>query len=600
MSMPPPPPPPPAMHGPSSPTQLGGNTTAGLIRRCKDLGVEVPPGAGPVQLRALVEEAERQQFKLPTMPPASTFPGVHGFSTFSVAELKSRLRELGFEIPSNIVEKSELVSLVEEAEKQRAVRSSGPSHAWAATSGTRTEGRVLKVDLPPPWAQRESRSMPGRFYFVHQDTGERTWEPWFEQESRSSPGRFYFINVLTGESTWEPPTQRWKDLAAERAQERLMKAQGPAPPPPPPPPPPVVPPLEGPIEEAEPPEPHSEDYRDEAFMDGNRISGGSSSRPKSVRRDSVVLSCEHSTRGVRALAIGPTVDDWEKSMSTVRDGPMPDVPDLVKGQDLDWVKGPLIGRGSLGRVFKAVDTRTGKVIAVKEVAINYHDKRDMKFKEALENEVTIMKGLHHTNIVAYLGHDYMHECLYMYLEHMPGGTITQALNEFGPFAECLMADYSKQVLQGLEYLHTRDPAVIHRDIKGSNILIGDGATAKLADFGCSKRTDETLTHTMRGSIPWMAPEVLAHSRYGRAADIWSFGCVVIEMGTASVPWGKFDHHMAALVKIGLSQEIPPFPDNVTEDCKDFISKCVKREPDERFSATEMLNHSWLSKNFAEE
>merc|ERR1712087_275216 len=204
-----------------------------------------------------------------------------------------------------------------------------------------------------------------------------------------------------------------------------------------------------------------------------------------------------------------------------------------------------------------------------------------------------MKDLVHPNIVAYLGHDYIDSCLYMYLEHMAGGTITQALHGFGPFEESLIASYSQQILEGLEYLHTREPSVIHRDIKGSNILIGEDCRPKLADFGCSKRTDRTLTHTMRGSIPWMAPEVIAHSRYGRAADIWSFGCVVIEMGTANVPWGRFEHQMQALVRIGLSQELPPFPEGVSEVCRLFIIDCVKRDPAERLTTSELLKHEFI-------
>merc|ERR1712190_624650 len=232
-------------------------------------------------------------------------------------------------------------------------------------------------------------------------------------------------------------------------------------------------------------------------------------------------------------------------------------------------------------------------IAVKEVPINTRDTHDEEFKLSLENEVSIMRDLVHPHIVAYYGHDYLDNCLYMYLEHMAGGTITQALHGFGPFEESLIASYSQQILQGLEYLHTRDPSVIHRDIKGSNVLIGHDCTAKLADFGCSKRTDQTLTHTMRGSIPWMAPEVIAHSRYGRAADIWSFGCVVIEMGIANVPWGRFEHQMQALVRIGLSQEVPPLPEGISEICRIFILACVKRDPAERLSTTELLNHEFV-------
>eukprot|EP00913_Durusdinium_trenchii_P031189 g29205.t1 len=105
------------------------------------------------------------------------------------------------------------------------------------------------------------------------------------------------------------------------------------------------------------------------------------------------------------------------------------------------------------------------VVTYLQVPINTLDRRDEQFKESLENEVNIMilgKALKHEHIVEYLGHDYMDSCLYLYLEHVPGGSITQALNDFGAFAESLMASYAKQTLAGLEYLHSREPAVIHR------------------------------------------------------------------------------------------------------------------------------------------
>merc|ERR1712054_309126 len=134
----------------------------------------------------------------------------------------------------------------------------------------------------------------------------------------------------------------------------------------------------------------------------------------------------------------------------------------------------------------------GAVFAAKEIAIDERDERDVKFMDALKNEVSIMQELEHPNVVAFLGHEYINRSMYMYMEHMPGGSITQALQQFGPFEENLIDSYSMQILRGLEYLHTRESTVIHRDIKGANILLGvEGGecVAKLADFGCSKRTD---------------------------------------------------------------------------------------------------------------
>jgi len=181
------------------------------------------------------------------------------------------------------------------------------------------------------------------------------------------------------------------------------------------------------------------------------------------------------------------------------------------------------------------------MFAVKEVRIDRKLDTDVKFQSDLENEIEIYKELSHPHIVAYLGHDYIDSHLYIYLEYMPGGSVAQVLSQFGPFAEELIQRYAREILEGLEYLHTRDPLILHRDIKGANILVGDGKV-KLADFGCSKRTADTLSQSLRGSIPWMAPEVIQQTGYGRRRDIWSFGCVLIEMATAKHPWHPSPSH----------------------------------------------------------
>merc|ERR1712232_1366367 len=110
----------------------------------------------------------------------------------------------------------------------------------------------------------------------------------------------------------------------------------------------------------------------------------------------------------------------------------------------------VLGHGSLGSVFKALNQRTGQIFAVKEVRIDSKDKEDLKFKEALENEISIYKDLHHPRIVSYLGHDDIDSKLYIYLEYMPGGSVTQVLSQFGCFDEQLVAQYSLDLLEGLE------------------------------------------------------------------------------------------------------------------------------------------------------
>ncbi|CAE7171801.1 mkkA, partial [Symbiodinium pilosum] len=258
-------------------------------------------------------------------------------------------------------------------------------------------------------------------------------------------------------------------------------------------------------------------------------------------------------------------------------------PAAIQGTNMKWVRGESLGRGTLGNVVQALDQETGQLFAVKEVLINTSDAADVQFKHALENEIKICSALKHPSIVTYLGHDSIDGCLYIYMEYMIGGSMASVLHQFGAFEESLVSKYARDMLEGLAYLHTQEPPVLHRDIKSANVLMGYGPhggelCAKLADFGCSKRNEVTLSHTMKGSIPWMAPEVVKNVGYGRMADMWSFGCVIIEMGTAQTPWGKFDNPMAAMYKIGMSDETPPLPASFSPSCRDFTQRCLQREP----------------------
>jgi len=266
----------------------------------------------------------------------------------------------------------------------------------------------------------------------------------------------------------------------------------------------------------------------------------------------------------------------------------------VQGTVFCWSRGELIGRGSLGSVWQAMDQRTGRMMAVKEVLLQSGEEDD-RFRASLQNEVDLYKDLRHPNIVSYLGNDLIGGRLCIYLEYMPGGSLSQLLSQFGALDEPLAAMYMRNLLEGLNYLHTRDPCVLHRDIKGANILVGMHSTVKLTDFGCSKRTSGTGTaaHTLRGSVPWMAPEVMRGVSYGRRADIWSLGCVLIEMCTGDKPWGHFDNCLAAMVKIAMSDETPKVPAHLSEQGRDFVTRCTRRTPEERPDASQLLAHGFV-------
>jgi len=289
---------------------------------------------------------------------------------------------------------------------------------------------------------------------------------------------------------------------------------------------------------------------------------------------------------------GVEVDDIAPDPSTASSSEL-DFSATLKGPRFVVSRGELIGTGSLGRVYKALDQFSGQIMAVKEILLE-STALDQAFQKTLGNEIGIYKDLAHPHIVSYLGHEHVDDRIYIYQEYMPGGSVAQVLAQFGSFDESLICRYLKNMLHGLLYLHTRDPPVLHRDVKGANVMVGMDCTVKLADFGCSKRTATTGIHTLRGSISWMAPEVMRQSGYGRKADIWSLGCTLIEMSTARAPWGSFDNCMAAMVRIALSNDTPPIPGDASVLCANFISLCTSRSPKERPDVFRLVEHEFVS------
>ncbi|KAJ1481672.1 kinase-like domain-containing protein, partial [Baffinella frigidus] len=144
----------------------------------------------------------------------------------------------------------------------------------------------------------------------------------------------------------------------------------------------------------------------------------------------------------------------------------------------------------------------------------------------------IMSQLEHPNIVRYRGTDRKGDMLYIFLELSPKGSISVVLRRWRPRfqMETLIIIY-KQILQGLDFLHNQLLPIIHRDVKGANVLLWADAVCKLADFGASKklnalRTGTNENKTLIGTPFWMAPEVIRESGHGRKADVWSVGCTV--------------------------------------------------------------------------
>lgn len=289
-----------------------------------------------------------------------------------------------------------------------------------------------------------------------------------------------------------------------------------------------------------------------------------------------------------------------------------------------WLKGARIGSGSFGTVYLGMNARTGELMAVKQVELqssavaaevvnmaeernkpeNWDPKQEQKLKnasrvhrkliDALQHEMSLLKDLHHENIVKYFGSSQEGGNLNIFLEYVPGGSVSSMLNSYGPFEESLITNFTRQILIGVVYLHKKN--IIHRDIKGANILIDIKGCVKITDFGISKKLsplnqNQNKRASLQGSVYWMAPEVVKQAATTEKADIWSTACVVIEMFTGKHPFPDFSQ-MQAIFKIGTSTT-PEIPSWATEESKDFLGKAFQLDYKERPSAIELLQHSWL-------
>ncbi|KAL6047728.1 MAP kinase kinase, variant 2 [Balamuthia mandrillaris] len=249
--------------------------------------------------------------------------------------------------------------------------------------------------------------------------------------------------------------------------------------------------------------------------------------------------------------------------------------------------GKIIGRGGFGTVHKGLNLNTGNIVAIKRFRADKIAKTNLSL---IMGEAEILKTLNHSNIVKFYGYVKTHHHLYFVMEYVEEGSLSRVINDFGNFPEKLAAVYIKQVLDGLAYLHSHN--VVHRDIKGSNILITKEGTIKLADFGVSATVNESEKRfSVVGTPYWMAPEVIEISGHSLRSDIWSVGCLVVQLIRGEPPYFQ-QPAMAAMFRI-VSDKHPPLPENISDDLADFLLKCWRKDPNHRPSAVELLEHPWI-------
>ncbi|KAF5403024.1 hypothetical protein PHET_03323 [Paragonimus heterotremus] len=317
-------------------------------------------------------------------------------------------------------------------------------------------------------------------------------------------------------------------------------------------------------------------------------------------------------------------------------------------ESIDWIRGPILGHGAFSKCYQARDTRTGLLMAVKRIRLGggavfpvvtdqakagrphrtekldkprgaegdaTHDKVSDGCEHVVRKtcgilttgaatqlaevqaEVDIMLRLNHPNVLRLFGAVCCAQrgLVDLFIEWMPGGSVTSLLQQYGAFNESVTLSYGVQVVRGLAYLHKF--GILHRDLKGANLLVDNtGSVVRISDFGASARLsgEESVTGQFQGQVigtfSFMAPEVFRGETYGRACDIWSVGCCLVEMLTGKPPWhdAKYTNRYALMFAIATSDSPPTYPSGVHEDVIAVLDACFARHARDRPTASKLL------------
>ncbi|KAJ9075070.1 hypothetical protein DSO57_1000351 [Entomophthora muscae] len=249
-----------------------------------------------------------------------------------------------------------------------------------------------------------------------------------------------------------------------------------------------------------------------------------------------------------------------------------------------------IGQGASGGVFLAKSNQDSEIqVALKQINILQQPK-----KELIVNEIAVMKSSRHPNIVNYIEGYLWKGDLWVAMEYMEGGSLTEVVTNT-IITEGQIATVCTEVLKGLSHLHAHN--IIHRDIKSDNILLSFEGDIKITDFGfCAQLNNDTARRvTMVGTPYWMAPEIVTRKEYDQKVDVWSLGVMIIEMIEGEPPYLK-ENPLRALYLIA-TNGTPQVenPDSLSRALKEFMFSCLEVNPADRPTASDLLSVYELSK-----
>ncbi|XP_061114530.1 calcium/calmodulin-dependent protein kinase type 1B isoform X2 [Conger conger] len=251
-----------------------------------------------------------------------------------------------------------------------------------------------------------------------------------------------------------------------------------------------------------------------------------------------------------------------------------------------------LGEGSFSEVRVAQHRRSLRLVAVKCI-----HKRALKGREALlENEIAVLRKIHHENIVSLEETFETPTKLYLVMTLLTGGELLERILERGNYTEKDASRVIQQVLEAVRYLHQL--GVVHRDLKPENLLYEsplEDSKIVISDFGLSKMEEQGVLTTACGTPAYVAPELLQQMTYGREVDLWALGVISYILLCGYPPFYHDNDTQLYRQIIKAEYEFDsPYWDYISESAKDFISHLLQKEPETRYNCEQALQHSWIS------
>lgn len=256
----------------------------------------------------------------------------------------------------------------------------------------------------------------------------------------------------------------------------------------------------------------------------------------------------------------------------------------------DFEVGRKLGKGKFGKVYCVRHKKSGFICALK--AIEKNEILQFNLLKQLKREVDIQLGMDHPNIIKLYAHFHDEKRVYLLMEHSINGELYKSLKNNGPFNDVLASHYIYQIADALHYMHKK--RIIHRDVKPENVLIGFDNVVKLADFGWSILNPEgSKRKTLCGTIDYLSPEMITPREYDEQVDVWALGVLAYELVVGVPPFEENSKELTykRILKCDLN-----FPESISKDAKDLISKLLVTDTTQRLSLTGVKTHPWILKN----